>query len=546
MNRLLVTIIGALIILPWLGSKSFYTRGEPREALVIQEMVREGAWILPRGYSEDVPSKPPFMHWIGGVASLVTGEVSEFTTRLPSALAALCFLWAFYGLVERRRGRSEAIAAAVLLFLSVEWTRAAVTTRVDMMLATLMAGALLALYRWEERGCRGYPAAALALLTAATLTKGPVSVVLPTGIFGAYLLLRRHRLGAVIVRPLVVTVPALALAAFWYGAAWWEGGSDFVERVLYENVARFSGTMEDSPHNHSAAYLVGTLLLGFMPWTVMLAAGVEREWWSRIRRWRPLEWSRTAEPLQLFAGVAVMLVVIFFSIPESKRSVYLLPAYPFVAILLAPLVVSLSARPRYWSAVRRVFGGVLLSGALGMLALSQSWIEPGLFVRRPEKLFDLMYVTAQFGTAPGVTGLCLLGLVGVSLLTGPRRWPGFGVVAAGVASVIVILNAVLLPLYTEPLSPRRLAEDVAPLLGADDRLYSWGTEFYGVSFYLHREIFRLAEVPAPGSVIFVLARLRGELEATLPPGQELELLFRSPYGVVKPRDQVEVLRITGR
>ena len=91
-----------VLTIPWLGLTPFSTRGEPREALVAQAMVTSGDWILPRGYSDDVPSKPPFMHWVIGVVSHLAGEVNEFTARFPSALAALVCLAAFYLFIARR------------------------------------------------------------------------------------------------------------------------------------------------------------------------------------------------------------------------------------------------------------------------------------------------------------------------------------------------------------------------------------------------------------------------------------------------------------
>ena len=41
----------------------------------------------------------------------------------------------------------------------------------------------------------------------------------------------------------------------------------------------------------------------------------------------------------MFTWLAFLLVLFFYCIPKSKRSVYLLPCYPFMAYLIAEYIV---------------------------------------------------------------------------------------------------------------------------------------------------------------------------------------------------------------
>jgi len=65
----------------------FSTKGEPREAAVAVSMLESGDWVLPKVYANEFAYKPPMMHWMIAVFSLPEGKVSEFTSRLPSAIA---------------------------------------------------------------------------------------------------------------------------------------------------------------------------------------------------------------------------------------------------------------------------------------------------------------------------------------------------------------------------------------------------------------------------------------------------------------------------
>ena len=83
----MVIIICIISILPWIGLGEFSTKGEPREAAVAISMLETGNWILPQVYADSFAYKPPMLHWLIAAFSLPQGYVSEFTARLPSALA---------------------------------------------------------------------------------------------------------------------------------------------------------------------------------------------------------------------------------------------------------------------------------------------------------------------------------------------------------------------------------------------------------------------------------------------------------------------------
>ena len=95
---LLLLVISTLTIIPYLGLTNFHTKGEPREAIVAVSMLQNDNWILPINNGGDIAYKPPFFHWCIAALSLPAGEVTEFTSRLPSALATIimaiaCFLF---------------------------------------------------------------------------------------------------------------------------------------------------------------------------------------------------------------------------------------------------------------------------------------------------------------------------------------------------------------------------------------------------------------------------------------------------------------------
>ena len=187
----MMVVICIISVLPWIGLGDFSTKGEPREAAVAISMLETGNWVLPQSYANEFAFKPPMAHWLMAAFSYPQGYVSEFTSRLPSALAFITligFVLVFFG--KRIVKFQEAFIATLLLVTCVEIHRAAMTTRVDMLLTTFIVIGLFQLYRWEDKlELKGLPIFIPLLLGCAVLTKGPVGVVLPLFVFGIYLLM---------------------------------------------------------------------------------------------------------------------------------------------------------------------------------------------------------------------------------------------------------------------------------------------------------------------------------------------------------------------
>ena len=71
-----------------LGARDIWEPNEDEYVQVNLEMVLDGHWIYPTVNGQPFSIKPPLFSWIGSAFSVVNGEVTEYTSRLPSAIAA--------------------------------------------------------------------------------------------------------------------------------------------------------------------------------------------------------------------------------------------------------------------------------------------------------------------------------------------------------------------------------------------------------------------------------------------------------------------------
>ena len=371
-----ISILAILMLIPFLGLTDFNTKGEPREAVVAYTMLEHGNWILPINNGGDIPYKPPFFHWCIAFFSLFIGHVNEFTSRLPSAISLVLITIGGFTFFAKRKDTKTALIAAILTLTSFEVHRAGVNCRVDMVNTAFMVGAMYLLYRWWEKGKKQLPWLAILCMSGATLTKGPVGIILPCFVMGVFMLTQRENFWSIVWRMALTAVLSLIIPFCWYYAAYQQGGDAFLHLVKEENIDRFLGKMSYGSHENPAWYNLLTLITGWLPYTLLLLFSLFILPWKQFAKSKLVANMKQATPLQVFTWLAFLLVLFFYCIPKSKRSVYLLPCYPFMAYLIAEYIV--------WMMKEKV-------GALKVYA----WVIAVLTI-----ILDVAYLAVRWGAVP--------------------------------------------------------------------------------------------------------------------------------------------------
>jgi len=327
-----VLILAAVLFLWFLGAHDLWAPDEPFFGEGAREMVVDGQWLVAHVNGVVNSHKPPLFFWLIALFSLPFGAVSEFTARLPSVLAALGTLMLMMRLGRRWFGPKTATLAGVLLATSYMFWDKARWSQIDSLLCFLIWVALSAFEAWRSGDADGRRAGALfwGVAGLAVLAKGPVGLLLPLGIVIAVLAVERD-LGALrrfapLVGPsvFVLVTGAWALAATLWGPAEYS-----VIGALREHFVERG--MHGMHHVRPFWYYAERLPLSLLPWTGLLPGALVVAWRNR----------RHSAGVRL-ALVAVVFVVIFFSISTEKRDLYVLPAFPAFALLMSVLVAAVS------------------------------------------------------------------------------------------------------------------------------------------------------------------------------------------------------------
>jgi 4-amino-4-deoxy-L-arabinose transferase-like glycosyltransferase len=487
----IILATGALLYLANLGGYPLYTKGEPREAVTVFDIVHGGGVILPMRAGVEIPSKPLLMHWFAALISLVAGQVNEWTVRLPSAMLAIAGMLICYLYIRRFFEQRGALFAAIILGTAFQYLQAGTDSRVDMTLTFFMEVAFFEFLMIAE-GLTGRVNIFYLALALAVLTKGPVGIVLPALVAAIWILiwrrwdlLRRLKLGR---GALIVGI----LGGGWYLAAIAVGGQAFIHKqILGENFYRlFHHRGFHEGHGHPFYYEEGALIAAFMPWSPVAAAAVA-QWLRRPRR---------LDPRFSYLLVWFLTVLIFYNLPQSKRGVYLLALYPALSTIVALFISdAISQRESIAGWVRWLSRGAgvffITAGIGALIALMLLHLYPA----------SILWALSQFGILlpPLIGGLkaaarehFILTLlipvaataIGLGLLvTLPLAEKMLFGIATGFACIALAVNLVTEPAVANTLTLKGFARQTAAIVGTN-RLGYYGNIDYDFAFYIGRDI----------------------------------------------------------
>ena len=547
----------ALLAVMWLlffwelGATPLFSLGEPRDALQVVEEFDHGDWILPLINGTELPWKPPLFHWLGGLAALSLGRVDELVVRLPSAVMALATVLAVVWFTWRRWDAVAGLCAGFILATSVDFIRFARTARMDMTLTACLTAAWMLFERavasplppplplWGFYVCMGL----------ATLSKGPVGIVLPAVTAAAYLALRgelRRWRDLQVVRGLAI---AVAIPALWYLLAIGVGGMPFVQKqIIRENIIHFLGTGEPtSNESHPIYYYASALLGSFAPWSLFLVPLAI--YLLQIRR-RP---ERRPYDLPL---LWTAVVIAFYTVAASKRALYLLAVYPALAVALGAWWSELLREPgRVSGPVRWVLytavGAVAAAAALVILLLLAQgagldpleWIRP--LLHREDQMNIPLIRDALAGNWPLALAWAVALAGGAGLLYAGAHRTNWQLVFAALVLVVSATTVAVDHGFWQRLGRSQTYQpfmaDVMRVAGDSDRLFFWDDFDYGAVFYARRHIPVVSDaLPDAPAWILIAAPLYEQLPAS--DRARLRVVERSGTGA-EPQKGLLLLRL---
>lgn len=380
----LVLFCSALVYLAGLDTAPLADRDEPRFAQTSRQMLQSGDWIVPRFLDEVRTAKPVMIYWLQAGTMRVLGD-SVFAARLPSMVAMLLTLGLLASVLPYMVGRMRAGWATFVLSSSVLVFWSAKSSTTDSVLLLWITIAQLCLYAaWRGRAgwwiilCWGI------VTGLAVLTKGPVIF----GVQGATLILLWIFSWKPINRPAPIvsmsiskliesgfarlaffTLMVCIIAGPWLYLVTEREPMFLFKSISHDVIARAAGSLEN--HWGPPGYYLLTIWATFFPWSLFLVAAIGRG----VVRFR--------SPIHRFSICAIVGPWILFECVSTKLPHYLLPVFPFLALLVADAIVAAYRRRNRWLGDRAfmsaayIWGAIVCGVAVGAIVLTaisgESW-----------------------------------------------------------------------------------------------------------------------------------------------------------------------------
>lgn len=349
-----------VILFTYLGSKEIWTQ-EHRWADIVSGMFFRHDFLHPYLGEARYYDKPLLSYWLIAGLAQVTGSLSTWVLRLPSALAGWLAVWSIYRLGTSLKDKSLGFLSGWMLlttFYFVFWAR---TSSADML---NLAGSVLAIawyfMRRERGGFFSYFIFFL-ILALTSLCKGLIGAIVPVLAILTDICLNKSWKQHLRWPLFLALIPALLIYFAPFVASSYFDNNTYGENGLYlvyrENILRYF-----EPFDHKGPVYTYFLYLPIylLPWTVLFIPALIGWWWRR----------KTVTINSKWIGWSLLVIFVFFTLSGSRRSYYVLPMVPFAILFTADWLLALDiekAKRQLIAAGLTIFGLIFIYLAVDII-----------------------------------------------------------------------------------------------------------------------------------------------------------------------------------
>lgn len=312
--------------------------------------------------------KPPLFFWIECLFFKLFGSVSEGAARIPVALQSFFTALVVYFTGAKVVSKRFGLTAAVILGTSLEFIILTKIAILDMLLTSCVTistfcGFMTFFVKPENKK---YLWRLFYVFSAfAVLAKGIPGFIIPFGTMffaGVYTGKLRE-----FFKPQYICTGGLLFLLIvlpWHIIMLKTHGSLFFnDYIIKHHIARFAGA--DVIHRKRPFYYYFiTILWGLFPWIFSLISMLIKKY--RSFKYKPFTSLDTKEQFISLNIIGALFTFIFFSISGTKLITYILPIYPFLAVILAS----------YWNVENRKKLFIIISA---VMILASAFITPAAF-----------------------------------------------------------------------------------------------------------------------------------------------------------------------
>ena len=328
-NLFLILFISfAIIYVMLLGAYPLLEPDETRYVTMARDMFTSGNYLTLYLNGEYFFEKPPLFFWLESLSFWFFKDISEFTARFPVVILSLLPLGLLFFLSEKVKNQKFAFLNSAILLTTLEYVLITKIAMLDSVLTSLVSSSVLCYFFTffvSEENKKYFWYSCYILMGLAVLAKGIPGVVIPAGtILTGTIIFRTYKetlknMPAGIVLFLIIALPWHIIMLLKHGSLF------FNEYIIKHHLMRFLGA-EVIHRNEPVYFYFVTLLWGLFPWIFSLL--------SSLRKPRKFNLENRYDKFLVLNITAILVILLFFSCSGAKLITYILPVYPFFAVLI--------------------------------------------------------------------------------------------------------------------------------------------------------------------------------------------------------------------
>jgi 4-amino-4-deoxy-L-arabinose transferase-like glycosyltransferase len=329
---LLIIPVAFFFIFINLGQNSLIDYDEAIYAKVSKNIVQTNDWITLKWKDLDNEwfEKPPLYMWMTALWFKITG-FGEFAVRFTSAVFGLLGVLFVFLFGRRLYNKTTGLIAALIMISVVHYMYYARNGMLDVTVTFFIFSSLYFFYKAYKKDPHyiwWYLISGM-LVGLAVMTKSIIGL-LPLPIIFLYLaslkLINRERISLSFKGLGLMVLGLIAIAGPWHVYSYYLHGQEFLDEYLIEHI--FKRGMTGLGHKAPLLWYLEVIKVSFRIWILPLIPGLfllpflDKE-------------KRNAFSL-LF--VSILVIFTFFSSSEDKLQWYIIPIYPFLALIAARFI----------------------------------------------------------------------------------------------------------------------------------------------------------------------------------------------------------------
>ncbi len=316
----------------WLGTYPLLDIDETRYVDMSKEMFRTKDFLTLYLNGEFFFEKPPLYFWIECLSFKITGVVSELTARLPIVLLSLLPAGFLIFLCRKVKNDKFAFITAATFFTSLEYIILTKIAILDSVLTSFVTTSVLCYFVTffvEEKNKKYFWGLTYLFSGLAVLAKGIPGAAIPAIVIAVSSIIFKTYKETLKYSPAILLFLLICLP--WHLIMLKIHGSLFFdEYIVKHHILRFIGS-EVIGRSQPWYFFILTLLWGLFPHIFILLAQI-----FNVKNIK-FDLNNDYTKFLILNSIAAVVTLVFFSLSDAKLITYILPAYPYFAVIIGAI-----------------------------------------------------------------------------------------------------------------------------------------------------------------------------------------------------------------